>query len=198
MILIEKTGVPPASWPIMELREHLRLGKGFADDASQDALLERLLRSAAAVIERRTGKALLQRTFVLTLSAWRGVVREELPRVPAVALSAVRIIDSQSTVSTIPLMRFTIDADAHRPKLHAVSGGLPTIPVGGKAEIEFDAGYAADWSGVPSDLALAVMMLAAHFHENRHAVADSGAPIPYGIESMIEGFRPIRLFGRSF
>lgn len=196
MILIEQTAVPPASWPLTEFREHLRLGTGFPDDAVQDAILERLLRSATAVIERRTGKALFRRTFRMSLASWRGLIREELPRAPVVSIGAVRIVDFAGVVTTLPSTAFRVEDDAHRPMLRALSGGLPTIPVGGRAEIDFDAGFADDWAAMPSDLSLAVMVLAAHFHENRHAVADSGAPVPFGVEAMIAPYRPMRLFGR--
>ena len=71
MNLVELTEVPDEALPVALLREHLRLGTGFPDDSLQDALLAGFLRAALAAIEGRTGKALLERSFALTLSAWR-------------------------------------------------------------------------------------------------------------------------------
>lgn len=45
------------------LKDHLRLGSGFADDGMQDGLIEGYLRAAMAAIEGRIGKVLLARRF---------------------------------------------------------------------------------------------------------------------------------------
>ncbi|NHX27193.1 hypothetical protein HA397_24790, partial [Escherichia coli] len=46
MMLIEQTTVPANALPVAQLRDHLRLGTGFADDGAENALLEALLRAA--------------------------------------------------------------------------------------------------------------------------------------------------------
>ena len=53
MILTELSAPPSTAVPVRALAEHLRLGSGFADDGSQDQLLELYLRSAMAAIEAR-------------------------------------------------------------------------------------------------------------------------------------------------
>lgn len=196
MILVEQTEVPSANWPVAAFREHLRLGTGFADDAAQDALLERLLRAAAAAVERRTGKALLTRSFRWTLEAWRGVWREELPVAPVSAITAIAIVDPDGAPAAIDPARYRLEPDSHRPMVSFGGQGLPTVPVAGRIEIDFEAGYGTDWDAVPADLAQAVFLLAAHYHENRHAAADALSTIPHGVEALIAPFRPMRLFGR--
>ncbi len=49
--------------PVQALKNHLRLGTGFADDGMQDGLIEGYLRAAMAAIEGRIGKALIARQF---------------------------------------------------------------------------------------------------------------------------------------
>ncbi len=195
MMLVEETGVPSAAWPVAAFRDHLRLGTGFADDAVQDALLERLLKAASGAVERRTGKVLLERSFLWTLNAWRGHAKEELPVAPVTAVTELRIVDPDGGVSVISPLAYGLEPDTHRPMLAARALGLPTVPVGGLAEVAFDAGFAPDWAGVPDDLAQAVFLLAAHFHENRHAVA-GGSSLPQSVEALIVPWRPMRLFGR--
>ena len=61
MILTEVSAPPAAAVPVRAFAEHLRLGTGFADDGSEDAVLELYLRAAMAAIEARLGRALLAR-----------------------------------------------------------------------------------------------------------------------------------------
>ena len=71
MTLTEITGVPTAALPLAQLKDHLRMGSGFSDDAVQDSLLEGYLQAALAAVEGRTGKALIARDFRWTVSDWR-------------------------------------------------------------------------------------------------------------------------------
>lgn len=195
MMLAEETGVPSAVWPVAAFREHLRLGTGFADDTAQDALLVRLLNAAASSVERRTGKVLLERSFLWTLNAWRGHSKEELPVAPVTAITELRIVDAEGGISVISPVAYGLEPDVHRPVLAARSLGLPTVPVGGLAEVAFDAGFSSDWDGLPDDLAHAVFLLAAHYHETRHETA-GGSVMPHGVQTLIAPWRPMRLFGR--
>ena len=196
MMLVEQTQVPPANWPVAEFRDHLRLGTGFSDDTVQDAILDRLLKAAVAVIERRTGKALMRRSFLWTLTAWRGAQREELPVAPVNAITALRIIDPDGTIHVIPPESYRLEPDTHRPMLSARGLGLPVVPVSGRIEVDFDAGFGATWAEVPADLATAVFLLAAHYHETRVEAGEAMTSMPHGVEALVAPFRPIRLFGR--
>ncbi|MEM9343445.1 MAG: hypothetical protein AAGA87_10410 [Pseudomonadota bacterium] len=195
MMLIEQSAVPSGSLPIAELREHLRLGTGFSDDAGQDSLLKDLLRAALAAVEQRTSKAVLQRSFRWTLAAWRGLEAEVLPVAPVSAVTAVRVLDASGGETVIDAGAYSLQVDAHRPCLVSRGYALPTVPVGGSVEIDFDAGYGSDWAGVPSDLARAVLLLAAHYHEHRHVVGDREYRLPEGLAALLAPYRNLRLFG---
>lgn len=65
---------------------------------------------------------------------------------------------------------------------------------GGEAEIRFTAGFGASWGDVPSDLRQAVMMLAAHFYENRNAQPDTGG-LPFGVLVLLEAYRVTQIGG---
>lgn len=72
---------------------------------------------------------------------------------------------------------------------------LPSIPVGGKARIEFTAGFGATWDDVPADLAQAVFLLAAHYYEHRHETATDRDAMPFGVAALTDRYRDMRLFG---
>ena len=196
MMLVEQTEVPTVALPIAEFRDHLKLGTGYPDDAAQDVLLEQILRAAIAAVERRTGKALFLRPFLWTLAAWRGIRREELPVAPVAQITELRIVEADGTPTVVPTSAYALQPDAQRPLLCAVGLALPTVPVAGRIEILFDAGFASGWAALPHDLTQAVLLLAAHFHENRHAVGADQSALPLGVEALLAPFRPFRLFGR--
>lgn len=195
MMLTERTTVPPEALPIEEFRNHLRLGTGFSDDAVQDEVLHGCLRAAIAAVEARTGKSLLIRSFTWSVTAWRDLSRNTLPVAPVVAIDRMAIVDRFGAETVVDPSRYILERDAHRPRIAATSLFLPSIPVGGSAEIQFDAGYAATWSELPADLARAVFLLAANYYERRDEGADAGGPIPYGVAALLDRYRNVRLFG---
>jgi uncharacterized phiE125 gp8 family phage protein len=195
MNLVELTEVPDEALPVTLLREHLRLGTGFPDDSLQDTLLAGFLRAALAAIEGRTGKALLSRSFALTLTAWRNSERQPLPIAPISVLISVTLAGPSGTETAIPLSTLRLEPDAMRPALVALGGSLPPIPQDGSARVAFTAGYGPAWSDLPADLAQAVLMLAAHYYEYRAEVALDGGCMPFGVTALIERYRPLRLSG---
>lgn len=178
MYLTEQGQVADAALPVANLRSHLRLGWGFADDAEQDRQLAARLRAALAEIEGLTGKALIRRTFEVHYAAWRDLGRQALPRSPVQAVSAFRIVDLENTERAVSSGAWALVPDAHSPAIVARGFVLPTIPVGGRAEIVFEAGLATDWSELPADLSDALVMLAATRFENR--LGDGGLPVAVG------------------
>ncbi|MBP1805512.1 head-tail connector protein [Rubellimicrobium aerolatum] len=190
MNLVELTEAPDSALPVARLKEHLRLGTGFSDDDLQEPLLAAFLRAAIAAIEGRTGKALLRRRFELTLSAWTRPGRQPLPLAPVASLVSVALVPASGPEIALPPDALRLDADAQRP---ALVGPLPSIPHGGTARVIFEAGYGPAWSDLPADLAQAVLMLAAHYHEYRHDTALGPGCTPFGVSALIDRYRPIRL-----
>ena len=193
MILVELAEVPASALPVARLKEHLRLGTGFADDALQDGLLQGFLRAATAAVEARTGKALLERAFQMTLQAWHRADRQPIPVAPVGSVSAVALLDARGGETPVPLASLRLEIDAMRPCLAPVGGLLPAIPAGGSARVTFQAGYGPAWTDVPADLAQAVMMLASHYHEYRADTALGSGCMPFGVTALIERYRPLRL-----
>ena len=193
MILIELTTIPQGTLPVAALRDHLRLGTGFADDALQDVLLEGFLGAALAAIEARTGKILIQRNFGWTLTAWRNAERQPLPLAPVTAIIGLFDVDAQGGETAVT-QGWQLEMDDQRPALVATGSCLPTIHSGHSLRIEMQAGYGPGWTDLPADLRQAVMMLAADFYEHRSGGATGEQAIPFGVLSLIERYRTVRLF----
>jgi len=191
MYLVEPTPLSTARLPIPGLRAHLRLGTGFTDDTAQDALLEQVLRASLAEVERLCAKAVLIRDFVWTTHAWRDPGRQVLPRGPLVSVEGLTITDIDGSAQAIAPDAYRVARDAQRPALVARGFVLPQIPVGGSAAVTFRAGFADDWNDAPSDLALAVLSLAAARYEDRAAEGT----VPPGVQALLAPHRPHRLLG---
>lgn len=195
MILVELTAVAEAALPLAPLREHLRLGSGFDDDGLQDGLLRSFLRAAVAAVEARTGKALLERSFALTVAAWRWPDRQPLPLAPVAAVTAVEVRTVAGEPVPVPASAWRLQPDWATPALVAASAALPAIPTGGEARVTFRAGFGPSWDLVPADLGQAVLMLAAHYYDHRHDTALGPGCMPFGVTALIERHRPLRLSG---
>jgi uncharacterized phiE125 gp8 family phage protein len=196
MMLSEESGVPQSALEVTVFRDHLRMGSGFSDDAVQDGLLETYLRAALAAIEGRTGKAILSRAFRLTVDCWSGIGRQPIPVAPVTSIQSVTLFDALGVPSTVDAAVYQLVQDRDFPVLAATGISLPPIPAGGRAEVVLEAGFGAAMASVPQDLSQAVRLLAAHYHENRHAAGEGARTIPYGVGALIERWRGLR-FGRG-
>jgi len=195
MMLIEQTTVPGAALPVQVLKDHLRLGSGFADDGIQDALIESYLRAALAAIEGRIGKVLIARRFLWTLEDWRSADQQALPVAPVSAVISVALVDAAGGAAVLDPARYRLVQDTHRPRLVAVGMLLPLVPMDGRIEVVFDAGFGVDWAAVPADLAQAVLLLAAEYYERRHEAGVREGGLPFGVVTLIERWRTVRVLG---
>lgn len=195
MMLVELSSVPSAALPLSEFGDHLRMGSGFAEDGSQDAVLEAYLLAALAAIEARIGKALFQKTYGWQLTGWREAGVQGLPIAPVVSITSVKTTDLAGAQTTHDASGYYLQKDSQRPRLVATGSHLPFIASGGFVDVEFEAGFGPVWSDIPVDLRQAVFLLAAHYYENRRGEGDSAQLMPFGVMALIETHRTIRLLG---
>ena len=196
MVLTEVSAPPSAAMPVRAFAEHLRLGSGFADDGSEDAVLELYLRAAMAAIEARLARALLARDFSWTVGRWRDDASQGMPIAPVRSVASITLVEPDGSETVVDPEAWSVLRDAQRPRLVGRFGrSLPRIPRAGHAEVRFNAGFGEAWEAVPVDLRQAVFLLAAHFYENRsegNAVAGS---MPFGVLVLIEAYRATRIGG---
>ena len=95
----------------------------------------------------------------------------------------------------MPADRYRLVQDTHRPKLAAAGYVLPVVPIDGRVEVVFDAGFGAAWSDVPPDLQQAVFLLAAQYYEHRNEFAEVSPGLPYPVQALIERWRTVRVLG---
>lgn len=193
MMLVEETSVPLAALPVAEFKAHLRMGSGFSDDSLQDSVLESFLRAAMAAIEARTGKIMIAREFSWTLTKWRDGAGQTLPVGPVQDILSVSLIDRLGDSAIVAPSAYRLEKDMQRPRLMPNGACLPYIPREGAVVIRMQAGFGVDWDGVPADLQQAVMLLAAHYYEYRNETTLQGGCIPFGVTSLIERYRPMRI-----
>lgn len=187
-----KEMAPPALAPVLaEVKAHLRLDLGFADDGAEDALIARYLGAAVAAVETRTGQALLTRGFLLALAGWDRRGGLVLPIGPVATIDAIRFVRAGSTIALDPA-QWALGPGTSRQRLAGPLGGaLPVPPAGATVEIEFAAGHGTDWESVPDGLRQAVLMLTAHYHESRQG--DGGDAMPPAVTALLAPHRPARL-----
>lgn len=194
-MLIEETAVPEAALPIAQFKAHLKLGTGFADDDVQEPVLQSFLRAAIASIEARTGKVLIERVFSWELVAWRSGYGQALPVAPVTAIEAVVLRHRSGSEESADPTHYRLEKDSHRPRLMPVGSVLPPMPSGGAVVVRFRAGFGVVWGDLPADLGQAVLLLAAHYYEYRADTALGGGCMPFGVTSLIERYRTVRLLG---
>ena len=195
MMVIDETTVPGAALPVDEFKAHLRLGSGFGTDTVQDAVLESFLRAAVTAVEARISKALFERGFVISYSAWRGAVGQPLPMAPVTTVAEVALVDGAGERGVVDSDDYWLERDLHSPVLRPVGHCLPAISERGRAEVTLTAGYGAAWADIPADLRQAVLLLAAHYYEYRDETGLSEGCMPFGVTSLIERYKVMRLYG---
>jgi uncharacterized phiE125 gp8 family phage protein len=195
MILTEVSAPEAAVVPVRAFAGHLALGSGFEDDGSQDAVLELYLRAAMAAIEARVGRALLAREFAWSVYCWREAASQAMPIGPVRSVDSVTLVAADGAEEAADPEAWSVMRDSQRPRLVGRFGrNLPRIPRSGHAEIRFTAGFGHGWDEVPVDLRQAVLMLAAHFYENRSgATGAAEASMPFGVLVLIEAYRATRI-----
>lgn len=195
MELVELTTTPAGALPLAAFKAHLRLGSGFTDDSLQDDLLEGFLRASLAAIEARIGKVLFERMLQWRVSHWSDIGGQPLPVAPVTAVTSLALRTVEDVVSEIASELYGLERDTHRPRVFAKGRCLPAIPNDGEAILSFTAGFGPAWSDVPADLQQAVLLLGAHFYERRDEVLGAGAAMPFGVVSLLEPHRNIRVLG---
>lgn len=160
------TGDPlvPGPAALAEAKAYLRI-----EGTGEDALIERLMASAAALCEQFTGQVLLVRGFVETLAGSTAWVR--LHRNPAVAIAGVEAL-SDGVASALPAGSFAIDIDASGYGWVRLTGAQAAPRI----RVSYTAGMAAQWTGLPEPLRQGTVRLAAHLYSHRSASEDAGPP----------------------
>ena len=191
-MLIEKAQIEDADLPLDAFKAHLRQGTGFGNDTLQDAVLTGFLRAAISAIETRIGKVLMQRIFEWRIGA--GAAGDAIPLNPVQAITAILVFDRYGNEQSVDVADYWIDQDAYTARL---GRSLPRVPAGGAIQLGLRVGMVETFAALPADLTQAIMMLAAHYYEYRNDTSLSQGCMPFGVTSLIERYRTLRLSGAA-
>lgn len=144
-----------------------------ANMADHDEMLNRLIQAAQDFVEGPAGMnlALGTQTWELSLDCFPSVIR--IPIEPVQSITSITYIDPDGNQQT--LADFDADTKASPALIAPVSGS--TFP---QTKRQFNAvtvTFEAGFNPVPEDIRAALLLLVAHWFENREAVTDS-RPVP--------------------
>ena len=181
--MVTSEPIAPGAPALAEAKAYLRIeGEG------EDALVARLLESAAELCERFTGRALLVRGFEEALDPGGGAWLR-LGRTPVRSITALEAVDAAGAATPLPVASYAIDIDANG------DGWVRVIdPGAGKlVRVRYQAGVAADWDAVPEALAQGAVRLAAHLY----SVRDEGRERmpPAAVSALWRPYRLMRMGG---
>jgi uncharacterized phiE125 gp8 family phage protein len=172
--------------PIQAVQQHLRV-------VTDDDLLHitGLLYAATNWVEQYLGRALIQQGWELTLDSWpdrivlpstewqyRGYDTPSLngwislPRAPILSVTEVRYVNGSGISTVLSPSTYQLDRASAPGRLAPAYGTVwPSAQQRMSAiTVTYLAGYGASWNDVPESIRHAIMMMVAHFYENREAV----------------------------
>lgn len=180
------TTPPIPEGAIAEAREEAKAYLRIAG-ADEDALVARLMGSAAELCEGFIGQPLIAREHeevLRTSAAWA-----RLSAAPVRTIAAVEALTEDGTGAPLPVDAYAVDVDA------AGHGWVRVTDAGGakRVQVRYEAGLAAEWSGLPQALRQGAVRLAAHLYTYRDAPGDSGRAPPMAVTALWRPWRAARL-----
>lgn len=183
----------PALEPVTvsEAKEHLRVDGNF-----EDVLITSLIVTSRLHVEAALGLALLQQDWKLVLDAWPKDGAVKLPLRPVSAVTDVSVFDAEGATVSVPSSDYVVDVASSPARLAPKGSGWPNPGqrLNG-IEIAFRAGYGAAATDVPAPIRQAVLLLVAHWYENREpiAIGSSSVAIPESVSQLLKPYRMVRL-----
>ncbi|WP_194955649.1 head-tail connector protein [Sphingopyxis solisilvae] len=180
MVMSLVPGASPVS--LNEARGWLRMG-----GASDDAVVEPLLRAATGICEAFVGQWLVQRSGSELVRVKQGAAWLSVR--PVVAVDEVRMVaaDDSETVLAVDEYRLSLAADG--------AGRVMIMPQHGAARVRvtYRAGMAAAGADVPEAIRHGIVRMAQHLYEARDG--KDVPPPPAAIAALWQPWRVLRLGG---
>ncbi|MCI5095775.1 MAG: head-tail connector protein [Rhodobacteraceae bacterium] len=182
---------PPAALPVEldTMRGHLRVEEG-----QEEVYLTHCLTTATAQLDGDNGElgcALLHQTWAERFPPVRtGRTAVCLSLHPVVTLQAVEYRDAAGAWQSADLGAFELFEEDGRFWVQSKSWPTPgAYPK--PLRLTYRAGFGATGADIPSPLVHAVLLLAAHFYENREPVVMDGTPVemPRSVDALIAPYK---------
>jgi uncharacterized phiE125 gp8 family phage protein len=184
----------PALEPISlaEAKAHLRITHTL-----EDALIQSLIITSRLHIEAALGLALITQGWSVFLDRWPRGHRIALPIRPVLAIGQVRIWAPDGTSSIVAPDKYLLDGHGIPARLVWQSAEPPSdaIRAANGIEIALTAGFGAAPADVPATIRHALLLLVAHWYENREPVeiGAAGNAIPAMVSELLAPYRRRRV-----
>ena len=175
----------PATTPITLVEAKAQMRVETSDD---DTLITRLIAAAVAFTDGQgaLGKAMITQTW----RQWVGNNPNEiqLAMLPVASVTAVKYYDTDGALQTATLADFEVFGISTYKYIKPASGkSWPVAQTRSDAiAVEYTTGYGAATTDIPDTLRHALLMLVAHWYENReNSTMDKLESTPFGFDEMI-------------
>lgn len=183
---------------IAEVKAHSRI-----TTSDEDGLIAGYILAARHYAETFLNRALVTQTWDLTLDyewPWtldadtdRHVQLIEVPKAPLQSVISITYIDESGVTQTLASDQYLVDATAFVGRITpAYDVVWPCVRDQLKAiTVRFIAGYGDSPSSIPETVRQAMLLLIAHWYENREAVSTGATPthVPLGVEALLTPHR---------
>lgn len=161
---------PPAVKPVSvsEAKEWVKIESSVTED---DSLISGLIGSATNMAEAYLGRALITRTYDMTLDcfppSYYGVIY--LPKNPVQSVTSVTYIDNNGASQAWGSSNYTLDNSSAEARLYAAYNiSYPNIRnVRNAVTVRYVAGYGDNASDVPDNIKDAIKVMIAEMYNNR-------------------------------
>lgn len=175
----------PSASPISLAEAKAQMRVEGTDD---DTIIQRLIDAAVAFVDAQgvLGFAMITQTWGQWIGPNPGTVYLSLG--PVQSVSAIKYYDADGVLQTATLSDFNVFGTPNRITVSPKSGkAWPVTQTRDDAiKIEYVIGYGATSASVPQTVRHALMMLVAHWYENRETSAEKQmVDLPYGFSEMI-------------
>jgi uncharacterized phiE125 gp8 family phage protein len=151
----------------------------IADDID-DVVVARFIKAARAHVENYCGTPLASRTIVVKCDSFADLA--VFPVVPLFAVSSIAYVDAAGGVQTLPADAYEVRSDGLEASIASQPGSSwPSILSGSRITVTAVVGY----DEVPEDIRQAILLLVAHWYENREAAGAALTDIPHGVDSLL-------------
>jgi uncharacterized phiE125 gp8 family phage protein len=192
MTLVMTSGPLAEPVSVAEAKAHMRI-----DTDAEDALIASLIVTSRLHIEAALGLALLTQAWSYFVDAWPRNREIVLPLKPVQAVATVRVWAQDGTSQTVSTDTYTLDGEGVPPRLVLSRSAAPPAPGRSASgiEIAFSAGYGDAGTDVPAPIRQALLLLIAHWFENRepHRANASDTEIPHMVSTLLAPYRGRRL-----
>lgn len=192
MSLIMTSGPALEPVTVAEAKAHLRL-----DGTAEDALIQSLITTARLHIESALGLSLMTQTWAWFLDRWFRRPRISLPLRPVQSIESIRIWSQDGSSQLISPSQFFLDGQGTPARIVWLGTGEPPEPsrdVNG-IQISLTTGFGSNAGDVPATVRHAILLLVAHWYENREPVEIGSAinAIPPMVTELLAPHRRRRL-----